>query len=151
MGNPFSRTIREPSEMNRTDPSIPGHVNYVTSDGSTNESDSAIFHRLPPLPSGPPMAAPVTPERGATDRYEDMARLKLQSHQVKPFSGRSAEFPKWRSHTECVFNGTGYEQVLVRQGLRLRLEQSHSSQREHKRHHGSHWSHPETSPGYTRP
>jgi hypothetical protein len=98
--------------MNRTDPSIPGHVNYVTSDGSTNESDSAIFHRLPPLPSGPPMAAPVTPERGATDRYEDMARLKLQSHQVKPFSGRSAEFPKWRSHTECVFNGTGYEQVL---------------------------------------
>jgi hypothetical protein len=41
-----------------------------------------------------------------------MARLKLQSHQVKPFSGRSAEFPKWRSHTECVFNGTGYEQFL---------------------------------------
>jgi hypothetical protein len=46
MGNPFSRTIREPTEMNCTDPSIPGHVNYVTSGGSTNESDSAIFHRL---------------------------------------------------------------------------------------------------------
>jgi hypothetical protein len=107
MGNPFSRTIRE-----ATDSSVPGHVNYVAPDGFTNGSDSALFHRLPPLPSEPPMLAPVTPDRSAPERYDDMARLKLQSHQVKPFSGRSTEFPKWRSHTECVFNGTGYERVL---------------------------------------
>jgi hypothetical protein len=103
MGNPFSRTIREPTE-----PSIPGHVYHAMSDGSTDGSVSIPFHRLPPMPSGTPVPAPVTPER-----YEDTARLKLQSHQLKAFSGRSQEFPKWRSHTECVFNGTGYERILT--------------------------------------
>jgi hypothetical protein len=58
------------------------------------------------------MAPPVTPDRDY-DRDHDTARLKLHSHQLKSFNGRSNEFPKWRSHTECVFNGTGYEKILV--------------------------------------
>jgi hypothetical protein len=59
---------------------------------------------LPPAPSAP---MPVTPDR------EDHARLRLVASSVKPFNGRTAEFPRWKSYTECVFNGTGYEKILT--------------------------------------
>ena len=55
---------------------------------------------LPPLPK----------ERHDDD---DRARLKLQSHQLRTFNGRSTEFPKWKNHAECVLNGTGYERILT--------------------------------------
>jgi hypothetical protein len=88
------------STVERRDPSIPGHINPPVSSAS-HQFD------LPPMPSGPPVPMPVTPERD-----HGTARLRLMSHQLKSFNGRIAEFPKWKSHTECVFNGTGYEKIL---------------------------------------
>jgi hypothetical protein len=44
---------------------------------------------------------------------DDNARLKITSQSVKPFSGQSSAFAKWKNNTECVFNGTGYERILT--------------------------------------
>ena len=105
MGITISRTVTEP-----TDPSIPGHVNPTLpgSVASEPQRPTPYFHLLPPAPTGAPIPMPVTP-----DRDNDHAKMKLQSHQLKSFNGRSAEFPRWKVHTECVFNGTGYERILT--------------------------------------
>jgi hypothetical protein len=78
------------STVERRDPSIPGHINPPISSAS-HQFD------LPPVSSGPPVPMPVKSKR---------------DHQLKAFNGRIADFPKWKSHTECVFNGTGYEKIL---------------------------------------
>jgi hypothetical protein len=67
-----------------------------------------------------PIILPPLPEQKDDDDVR--ARLRLQSHQLKPFNGRSTrstEFPKWKIHTECVLNGTGYERILVDQPYAL--------------------------------
>jgi hypothetical protein len=112
MGIIFSRTFNEPN-----DPSIPGHIfrpihhiepTHHHGSIASESHEPVVHHHLPPPPTGAPLPMPVTPER-----ENDHARMKLQSHQVKPFNGHSTEFPKWKVHTECVFNGTGYERVLT--------------------------------------
>jgi hypothetical protein len=137
MGITISRTVYLP-----TDPSIPGHIDphpgSIVSESLSQETPEMVEQEvvepevvdkpelvdkpemadpllpadLPPVPSGPPVPMPVTPEK-PQDYDNDQAKLKLQSHQLKSFNGRSTEFPKWKVHTECVFNGTGYERILV--------------------------------------
>ena len=64
-----------------------------------------------PKPPQNPVILPPYPERWNED--DDRARLRLQSHQLKAFNGRSTDFAKWKIHTECVLNGTGYERILM--------------------------------------
>jgi hypothetical protein len=47
------------------------------------------------------------------DDDDDNAKLKITSQSVKPFNGQSSAFAKWKNNTECVFNGTGYERILM--------------------------------------
>jgi hypothetical protein len=38
--------------------------------------------------------------------------LKLEAQKVNEFSGDYDVWPKWKSRTECAFNGSGYEKIL---------------------------------------
>lgn len=38
--------------------------------------------------------------------------LKLEAQKIKDFSGNHEEWPKWKSRTECAFNGSGYEKII---------------------------------------
>ena len=51
----------------------------------------------------------------ATSRIrEDFgSNLKLEAQKVKEFSGDFNEWQKWKSRTECAFDGSGYEQILA--------------------------------------
>ena len=40
------------------------------------------------------------------------SNLKLEAQKVKDFSGNFSEWPKWKSWTECAFDGSGYELIL---------------------------------------
>ena len=41
------------------------------------------------------------------------SNLKLEAQKVKEFSGDFNEWQKWKSRTECAFDGSGYEQILA--------------------------------------
>lgn len=41
-----------------------------------------------------------------------VASLKLEAQKVNEFNGDYDNWPKWKSRTECAFNGSGYERVL---------------------------------------
>ncbi len=38
--------------------------------------------------------------------------LKLEAQKVNEFNGDYDTWPKWKSRTECAFNGSGYEKIL---------------------------------------
>jgi hypothetical protein len=38
--------------------------------------------------------------------------LKLEAQKIKDFSGGHEDWAKWKSRTQCVFSGSGYERVL---------------------------------------
>ena len=40
------------------------------------------------------------------------SNLKLEAQKVRDFSGNFSEWPKWKSRTECAFDGSGYEKIL---------------------------------------
>ena len=46
----------------------------------------------------------------STSRGE--SNLKLEAQKVKDFSGDANEWQKWKSRTECAFDGSGYENIL---------------------------------------
>ena len=48
----------------------------------------------------------------ATSRFSE-SNLKLEAQKVKEFSGVFNEWQKWKSRTECAFDGSGYEQILA--------------------------------------
>jgi hypothetical protein len=39
--------------------------------------------------------------------------LKLEAQKVNEFNGDYDMWPKWKSRTECAFNGSGYEKILT--------------------------------------
>ena len=39
--------------------------------------------------------------------------LKLEAQKVNEFTGDYDVWPKWKSRTECAFNGSGYEKILT--------------------------------------
>ena len=47
-----------------------------------------------------------------TSRFSE-SNLKLEAQKVKEFSGDFNEWQKWKSRTECAFDGSGYEQILA--------------------------------------
>ena len=42
----------------------------------------------------------------------DSTNLKLEAQKIKDFSGNHEEWARWKSRTECAFNGSGYEKIL---------------------------------------
>ena len=38
--------------------------------------------------------------------------LKLEAQKVTPFSGNFADWARWKSRTQCAFDGSGYEKIL---------------------------------------
>ena len=38
--------------------------------------------------------------------------LRLESHKITDFSGRSEDWPRWKSATKVVFTATGYGEIL---------------------------------------
>ena len=49
---------------------------------------------------------------GKPSNREENSNLKLEAQKIKEFSGHSEEWHKWKSHTECVFEGSGYKNIL---------------------------------------
>lgn len=43
---------------------------------------------------------------------EEKTNIKLEAQKIKDFGGAYDDWPKWKSRTECAFNGTGYEKIL---------------------------------------
>lgn len=39
--------------------------------------------------------------------------LKLEAQKINEFSGEFDHWPKWKSRTECAFNGSGYDKILT--------------------------------------
>ena len=39
--------------------------------------------------------------------------LKLEAQKISPFSGDYSDWSKWKSRTECAFDGSGYEKILI--------------------------------------
>jgi hypothetical protein len=39
-------------------------------------------------------------------------KLTLKAQRVKEFTGHFDSWQKWKSRTECAFDGSGYEKVL---------------------------------------
>jgi hypothetical protein len=39
--------------------------------------------------------------------------LKLEAQKISEFNGDFEQWPKWKSRTECAFNGSGYNKVLT--------------------------------------
>src|SRR5687767_14688062 len=46
---------------------------------------------------------------------EDTSRLnlKLEAQKIKEFNGGYEEWQRWKSCTECAFDGSGYERILT--------------------------------------
>jgi hypothetical protein len=44
-------------------------------------------------------------------RMQEMS-LKLEAQRVKAFTGHFDTWQKWKSRTECAFDGSGYEKIL---------------------------------------
>jgi hypothetical protein len=47
------------------------------------------------------------------DEVQKGASLKLEAQKISEFSGEYDHWPKWKSRTECAFNGSGYEKILT--------------------------------------
>ena len=39
--------------------------------------------------------------------------LKLEAQKISEFNGDFEQWPKWKSRTECAFNGIGYDKILT--------------------------------------
>jgi hypothetical protein len=39
--------------------------------------------------------------------------LKLEAQKINEFNGDYEQWPKWKSRTECAFNGSGYDKILT--------------------------------------
>lgn len=45
------------------------------------------------------------------------SNLKLESQKIVEFSGRFEEWQKWKNRTQCAFDGSGYESILLDRGF----------------------------------
>jgi len=48
-----------------------------------------------------------------SDADASRSNLKLEAQKIKEFSGSYDEWQRWKSRTECAFDGSGYENILV--------------------------------------
>ena len=48
--------------------------------------------------------------------------LKLEAQKIKEFPGHYEQWPKWKSRTECAFDGSGYEKVLTSKHFAAKYE-----------------------------
>jgi len=48
-----------------------------------------------------------------TEANTSRLNLKLEAQKIKEFSGSYDEWQRWKSRTECAFDGSGYENILV--------------------------------------
>ena len=46
-------------------------------------------------------------------RSNNNTALKLQAQSLTNFRGAYDDWPMWKSRTECAFNGSGYDKVLL--------------------------------------
>jgi hypothetical protein len=65
----------------------------------------------------PPISVPIPiilpPLLEKKDDDDGRANLKLQSHTLNAFNGKSMEFPKWKIHMGCILKRTGLVQYTA--------------------------------------
>ena len=69
----------------------------------------AIAARINPQQLAPAQGPAQAPAPGQALPLDN---LKLEAQKIKDFSGNFAEWQKWKSRTECAFNGSGYSEIL---------------------------------------
>ena len=45
--------------------------------------------------------------------YGEVNNLKLETQKIRDFTGLNQDWTKWKNRTECAFDGSGFDRILV--------------------------------------